>query len=56
MVVKATKQQKCECGEVITLREYVGMEGGWYSDHHCNAHMETLIREDRRERIKAVLR
>ena len=49
------QQHTCECGEAITLREYAGMEGGWYSDHHCEAHLAALERADRRDRLMAAL-
>jgi len=34
MIIKATKQVKCKtCKKKITLREYEGLEGSWYTDH-----------------------
>ena len=38
MVIKReTIEEKCQyCGRgPITLREYVGLEGAWYTDHQC---------------------
>jgi len=39
MIVKTEIQEKCAygCGETITIREYIGLEGAWYSDHSCPA-------------------
>lgn len=36
MIVANTQKTTCKrCNEVITLYEYKGLEGGWYSDHRC---------------------
>lgn len=36
MMLKATKFVKCrDCKAKIELHEYFGLEGGWYTSHHC---------------------
>lgn len=36
MVIKQEKQERCyKCKKMITVREYEGLEGSWYTDHHC---------------------
>jgi hypothetical protein len=36
MVIKTTKQVQCEdYNELITLHEYIGLEGAWYTEHWC---------------------
>ncbi len=49
MVIKSTKKVNCEgCGEEITLREYEGLEGGWYTDHFCEwAHRRKCLTSPR---------
>jgi hypothetical protein len=45
MIVKKQEEETCrDCGEKITLREYVGLEGAWYTDHRCPALEEEQVK------------
>lgn len=36
MIIISTKEMACQaCGEIVLLREYDGLEGGFYHDHFC---------------------
>ena len=36
MKILKSESEKCrDCGKLITLHEYEGLEGAWYTDHHC---------------------
>ena len=36
MIVKKQQITNCvDCGTEVTVREYFGLEGAWYSDHSC---------------------
>ena len=36
MVITTEEQEPCNgCGEVITIRQYEGMPGRWWTEHVC---------------------
>lgn len=46
VVIKEAKKVECDfCKKGITIREYVGLEGIWWTDHHCEEQREYYHRE-----------
>lgn len=52
MIVSKTFEAVCRgCKNKITLREYEGLEGGIYGDHHCPEILEAMLNHTSRWKL-----